>query len=72
MLSFPLCKTLQRIKFAWHPKIENQAVCSLEQVEEVDLDDLDEYTEMLEVDELAADFDRLEYEDEIVTIVLDD
>ena len=38
----------------------------------ITIDDLDEYTEMLEVDELAADFDRLEYEDEIVTIVLDD
>ena len=50
---------LQVMKFAWCPKIENWATRNSEQVEEVDLDD---YTEMLEVDESAVEYDRLEDE----------
>ena len=47
------------MKFAWRPKIENWATHNSEQVKEVDLDD---YTEMLEVDELAVEYNRLEDE----------
>ena len=56
------------MKFAWHNKIKNSAACNSEQVEEVDLelDNLDEYTEMLDVDESAAEFDMLE--DEFVVL----
>ena len=58
-------KELQVMKFSWRPKIENRATRNSEQVEEVDLD-LDDYTEMLEVDELAVEYDRLE--DELVLL----
>ena len=54
------------MKFAWHPKIENLVGLNSEQVEEGDLNNIDEYTEMLDVDELAAEFDKLE--DEFVVL----
>jgi hypothetical protein len=54
------------MKFAWCPKIGKATNPNSEQVEEVDLDDIDEYTEMLEVDESAAEFDR--FEDEFVLV----
>jgi hypothetical protein len=57
---------LQVMKFAWRPKIEKAAGRNSEQIEEVDLDDIDEYTEMLVVDESAAEFDRIE--DEVVLL----
>ena len=57
---------LQVMKFAWRPKIEKATKHNSEQVEEVDLDDIDEYTEMLVVDESAAEFDR--FEDEFVLV----
>ena len=53
---------LQVMKFAWCPKIENVAGRNSEQVEEADLDNMNEYTEMLDVDESAVEFDRLEDE----------
>ena len=61
---------LQVMKFAWCPKVESRAGRNLEQVEEVDLDDLDEYTEMLVVDELAAEFDKVD-DDEPFLVVVD-
>jgi hAT family C-terminal dimerisation region len=57
---------LQVMKFAWRPKIEKATDRNSEKVEEVDLDDIDEYTEMLEVDESAAEFDRIE--DELILV----
>lgn len=54
------------MKFAWRPKIENLVGWNSEQVEEVDLNNIDEYTEMLDVDESAAEFDKLE--DEFVVL----
>lgn len=50
------------MKFAWHSKIEDLAGCNLEQVEEVELGFINKYTEMIDVDESAAEFDRLEDE----------
>jgi len=51
------------------PKLKKKKIdCNSEQVEEVDLDNIVEYTEMLDVDELAAAFDRLEREAEFVLI----
>lgn len=49
------------MKFAWCNKIEDFAGNNSVQVEEVDLE-IEEYTEILEVDDSAAEFDRLEDE----------
>ena len=57
---------LQVMKFAWRGKIENLAARNSQQMEEVDLDletrNFDEYIEMLDEDESAAEFDKLEDE----------
>ena len=54
------------MKFAWRPKIEDLVGCNLKEIEEVGIDDLNEYTEMLDVDESAAEFDR--FEDEFIIL----
>ena len=48
------------MKFAWCPKFENASGHNLEQVEKVNLDSINKYTEMLDMDESAAEFYRLE------------
>jgi hypothetical protein len=53
------------MKFAWRTKVEDLAASNSEEVEEVDLD---EYSEMLVVDESAAEFDKLEDDSEFVLI----
>jgi hypothetical protein len=50
---------LQIMKFAWCNNIVDLAAWNSGQIEEVDLD---EYSEMLEADELANDFDKPEDE----------
>lgn len=59
---------LQVMKFAWRPKIDDLVGYNSKEVEEVQvhLDDLNEYTEMLDVDESAAEFDR--FEDEFIIL----
>lgn len=59
---------LQVMKFAWRPKINDLVGYNSKEVEEVQvhLDDLNEYTEMLDVDESAAEFDR--FEDEFIIL----
>jgi hypothetical protein len=47
------------MKFAWRNNIVDLAAWNSGQIEEVDLD---EYSEMLEADELANDFDKPEDE----------
>ena len=56
------------MKFAWRPKINDLVGYNSKEVEEVQvhLDDLNEYTEMLDVDESAAEFDR--FEDEFIIL----
>lgn len=59
------------MKFAWRTKIPNFAASNSAKVEEVDLDEhttniIDEFTEMLRVEESAAEFDKLE--DEFILI----
>lgn len=50
------------MKFAWRNKIENLATRNSEQVEEVDIGNLNEYTDMLDMDETATEFERVEDE----------
>lgn len=56
------------MKFAWRPKIEDAAGRNSEQVEEVNLDNINEYTEMLVVDESAAEFDRIDDDSEFILL----
>ena len=53
---------LQVMKFAWRRNVVDIAACNSRQIEEVNLEHLDEYAEMLDADELAAEFDKLEDE----------
>jgi hypothetical protein len=57
------------MKFAWRKNIADLTAWNSGQIEEVDqIDGLDEYCEMLDVDESAAEFDRLEHGSEFVLI----